>query len=87
MNIQQLRDKIENSNGKIFSVEFVKKDGSVREMTARLGVTKHLVGGGPSTTAHIPKYMTVFDMQAEGYRNINFDTIKRVKFEGTTYTF
>ena len=29
MNIQQLRDKIESSNGKIFSVEFVKKDGLV----------------------------------------------------------
>jgi hypothetical protein len=30
---------------KIFSVDFIKKDGSLRTMIARLGVRKHLQGG------------------------------------------
>ena len=33
---------IHDTDGKIFSVSFTKKDGSHREMNARLGVKKHL---------------------------------------------
>lgn len=82
-----IRQTILNANGAIFSCSFVKKDGSVRDMTARLGVTKHLVGDGPSKTAHIDKYVTVFDMQKQAYRNINVETIKRITFNKQTYVF
>ena len=33
---------------KFFSVEFYKKDGTLRKMQCRLGVTKHLKGGTKS---------------------------------------
>lgn len=69
--------RILNSNGKIFSVEFVKKDGSRRLMNCRLGVTKHLKGG--SSTLDPNKFITVYDLQSEGYRAINVDTILNVK--------
>ena len=36
---------IYDTGGKIFGVSFTKKDGSHRDMTARLGVKKHLKGG------------------------------------------
>jgi hypothetical protein len=70
-------DRILNSNGKIFSVEFIKKDGSRRLMNCRLGVTKHLKGG--SSTLDPNQYITVYDMQSKGYRAINVDTIIDLK--------
>jgi hypothetical protein len=67
-------------SGKIFSVVFTKKDGSSRKMRARMGVTKHHVHEGrPSTTSHIPKYLTVFDLEKEAYRTVNVDTITDFK--------
>jgi hypothetical protein len=69
--------RILNSNGKIFSVEFIKKDGSRRLMNCRLGVIKHLKGG--SSTLDPEKYITVYDLQSEGYRAINKDSIINVK--------
>ena len=40
--VKQLRELVQN---KIFSVEFTKKDGTLRKMVCRLGVKKHLKGG------------------------------------------
>ena len=70
-------ERILSSNGKIFSVEFVKKDGSVRLMNCRLGVTKYLKGG--SSTLDSNKFITVYDMQSKGYRAINKEAIINVK--------
>jgi hypothetical protein len=70
-------DKILNSNGKIFTVTFIKKDGSTRVLNGRLGVTKHLKGG--VSTLDPDQYITVYDLQSEGYRAINRATIIDVK--------
>lgn len=89
MNNESLKERIElvdkaGENGRVFGVSFVKKDGSLREMTCRLGVTKHLHGGEDSTS-HIPKYINVFDMNKEAYRKINAETLKEIRFGGETY--
>ena len=70
--------------GKIFTVTFIKKDGTERVLTGRLGVTKHLVGG-ENTVAHKPEYLTVFDMQKGDYRNVNLDTVMSLKCNGKDY--
>jgi hypothetical protein len=70
---------------KIFSVVFTKKDGSEREMVCRLGVKKHLKGGEKKYDTDALNYLTVYDMQAEGYRTINVNTLKRIKVDGVTY--
>ena len=70
-------DRILNSNGKIFTVEFTKKDGTIRIMNCRLGVTKYLKGG--SITLDPNKFITVYDMQSKGYRAINKDAILTVR--------
>jgi len=70
-------ERILSSNGKIFSVEFIKKDGSVRLMNCRLGVTKHLKGG--ASTLDPNKFITVYDLQSKGYRAIDKKTILNVK--------
>jgi hypothetical protein len=66
------------SNGKFFSVKFVKKDGSIRQMNCRLGVVKHLRGGERT----LPRdYIVAFDVNADekgGYRAINPATVLAV---------
>jgi len=70
-------DRILNSNGKIITVKFVKKDGSLRVMNCRLGVTKHLKGG--CSTLNPDKFITVYDLKSEGYRAIDKESILDVK--------
>jgi hypothetical protein len=62
-------------NGKIFSVTFVKKDGSLRKMTARLGVKKNLKGVGLKFDPAEKNLLVVFDMHKRAYRMINLKTI------------
>lgn len=78
MNRQQKLEIIKSTKGKVFTANFVKKNGDLRSMNCRLGVTKHLKGGD-NTTAHIPEYVTVFDMQKKAYRNLNLDTLMSVR--------
>jgi hypothetical protein len=72
---------------KIFSVSFYKKDGTLREMTCRLGVTKHLKGGELSHNPSDFGHLIVYDMKSEGYRTINLNTLVKIKFEGKEYNF
>ena len=71
---------IAQSKGKFVTVTFKKKDGNLRKMNCRLGVTKHLKGG-TSTVDH-DKYLVVYDVQNAGYRCINKDTIVSVALGG-----
>ena len=75
-----------NSNGQFFTVTFMKKNGDLRKMNCRLGVTKHLKGG-KSTTDHVPRLMTVYDVKANGYRCINMETVQEIKFNGNHIIF
>lgn len=79
------KKKIMSTNGKFFSVQFEKKDKSIRDMTCRLGVKKFLKGG-KSTTAHIPNLITVCEIGKSQYRCVNIDTLKTLKVEGQVFT-
>jgi len=80
---RNLASIVENSNGKIFRVSFVKKDGSVRHLIGRLGVTKCLKGG--KKTVSEDQYLTVYDLQKQGYRSVNKDSIIEVAFRGALH--
>ena len=80
MDLDQL---ILNSAGKFVTVRFVKKNGELRTLNGRLGVTKHLKGG-VSTLNH-DQYITIYDVVNEGYRAINRETIIEVKVGGAAY--
>jgi hypothetical protein len=69
-----------NTNGKFFTVTFKKKDGAVRTMNCRTGVTKALKGG-KSTIDH-DKYLLVYEMASKEYRCINKDTIMHIAVAG-----
>ncbi len=66
------------SNGKFFSVKFLKKDGSERQMTARTQVRKGLSGGERCLPL---KYLSVYDIQKQQYRSINPESILEVNSE------
>lgn len=74
-------EQIKKTNGKIFSVTFVKKDGTIRKMTARLGVKKDIKGVGLSFDPTAKQLVVVFDMQKRAYRMINLQTIIQFKHE------
>ena len=72
----------EASDGKAFTVEFVKKNGEVRVMNARLGVKKGLTGRGMKYNPVKRGLLPVYDMQKQARRMINFDTIMSYTIHG-----
>ena len=72
------------TEGKFFTVVFVKKDGTVRTMNCRTGVKKHLKGG--VSTLDASQFLTVYDLQSAGYRAVNYSTIQSVTCNGVTIT-
>ena len=84
---KKVKDIIERQGGKIFRVVFRKKDGTLRKMVCRRGVKKHLKGGENKVEAPDRPYMTVFDLQAGGYRTVNTDTVLSIKAGGREYKF
>lgn len=81
--MENLDSIIDGTNGRIFSVVFIKKDGTQRRMVARLGVTKYLKGG--NATLDRNQYIIAFDMVKKAYRAINRDTIVSVEAMGAHY--
>lgn len=82
MDVIKVRKQL--SGGKIFTVTFVKKDGSIREMNARLGVKKGVKGVGMSYDPIERGLLPVYDMQRDGFRMINCKTIKKIVHKGET---
>jgi len=76
---------IKSTGGKIFGAVFVKKDGSIRSINARLGVQKNLKGGN-NGASNKNALMTVYDMSAKGYRMINLATLQQLTVGGTVYS-
>jgi len=67
--------------GKFFKVTFIKKDGTVREMTCRSKVHKYVKGTGkPISDGRISLYEMAADGEgADKYRSMWPSTIKRLK--------
>ena len=78
----QTRKFLENTKGKFFTVEHIKKDGTVRKTNARLGVKKHLKGVGLGYDPIEKELITVYDVKIKAYRTVNLKTLKNIKFHG-----
>ena len=78
---------IKDTNGRIFSVGFYKKDKSFRAMVARLGVYSKRKTINRKSFAHKldNSYVLVFDMQKREYRMVNLETLKYIKMNGRKY--
>jgi hypothetical protein len=76
---EEFRDVV---GDKIFYCEFEKKDGSIRKMICRLGVTKHLKGGELTYNPADYNNLIVFDMAVKEYRTIKFDKLRNIRYNG-----
>ena len=89
--IEQKRQILDSANGQIFSVRFIKKDGSVREMTCKKWIEKAFTTGsknaGVNTVSHKPEYYTAADLGCGEFRNINLNTLISCKVGGKEHNF
>ena len=85
INKETAKKYIYETNGKIFSAVFTKKDGEKRTMVCRQGVAKYVKGVGLKFKPEERSLIGVFDMQKEAYRFINLDTLEKIKIKGTEY--
>ena len=81
-NFKETLSEIQKANNTIFSVEFIKKDGSVRTMTARLHVKKGVKGTGMAYNPIEKGLLPVWDMQKNGFRMINLKTVTKLQIKG-----
>jgi hypothetical protein len=81
----ELKEVINLMGEKIFTITFVKKDGSVRVMNARRGVKKGVKGVGMSYNPTEKDLVVVFDMQKEAFRMVNAKTVLEIKADKEHY--
>ena len=74
--------KIQTAESTIFSVEFIKKDGTVRNMVARLNVKKGVNGNGMAYDPISKGLLPVWDMQKNAFRMINMKTVTKLQIKG-----
>jgi hypothetical protein len=86
----ELLEKINLLSGRFFTVEFIKKDGTIRKMNCRTGVKKYLSNNGKQIKLSSPidnGILRVYDIHAKGYRSINLDTIKKINYNKITLKY
>jgi hypothetical protein len=71
--------------GRFASVVFEKKDGTLRKLTGKTHVNKHINGNGASYDAHERGQIRVFDVNADGWRTVTADRVKEVVANNTRY--
>ena len=94
MNSAEIKELLLAQEGKLFGVEFVKKDKTIRRMSARLGVRKG-VKGVVDRKAEDDRLnlLTVYDFNADktdetqgGFRRVNLSTVRSVTIQGEKYS-
>ena len=71
----------ELKNGKIFSVTFVKRNGQVSNMNAKLVVKKN----SKKTESSSKGNFTVYSMNNQRYYTLNLGSVLRIKCNGVEY--
>jgi len=77
--------KVQN-NGKVFRVDFTKKNGKLRTMVCRCGVRSKLSGGKAGYSFVDKGLLSVYEF-GTGYRTVSVDEITLIKFAGVAYLF
>ncbi len=82
--VNAVKAMLNGSNGKFLTVTFKKKDGTMRTINGRSGVTAHLAGGVRTTDPK--KYFMIYEMNV-GYRSVNYETVTEIKMDGRVVKF
>lgn len=75
--IDTLETIIKGSNAKLMTISFVKKDNTIRTMYCKVGVKKHL-SKNPNkrkSTLKSTNTIRVYDVENNGYRSFNLDSV------------
>lgn len=87
INKNKAKELIKESKGLIFSTTFIKKDNTIRILTGRLQVTKHLKENAKKQPYDPNKYnlQPVYDLKAKGYRMLNLNTLLTLSINNNKY--
>ncbi len=80
-----VKSKIQSQGNKIMSCTFKKVNGDSRQMNFRLGVHFGKEIGPGTAEKDENSYVTVYDMNTDGYRNVNISTMIALKISGEQY--
>jgi len=98
MSIEQKRELLNSASGRIFSVKFLKKDKSVREMSCMRWLKDALTYGvedvRPNSCSHLPNIYTLADINAINprtgkkgdYRNLDLNSLIEVVIDKKHYS-
>lgn len=75
---------IHSTNGKLFTVTFLKKNGTERTINGRLGVSKGVKGTGKNNGIALG-YISMYDVQEKGFKMVNSRTITELRTNKTIY--
>lgn len=81
MNVNTIRNILDNAGPRFITVQFVKKNGELRVMNCRTGVKKYLKGGR-DTLADKPYLYKVYDVRRKAYRCVNLNTVVNIRMDG-----
>ena len=73
----ELKAMIKTTNGRFFSAEFIKSDGSRRKIVARIGCHKGVKGTGRKLKKE--HLIAVYEPKVKGWRTINLETLQNFK--------
>ncbi len=74
-----------NNTKDVYSVTFKKKDGEIRKMLAKQGVSYNLKGGTNKVVKPTNSYISTFDVNAFAYRTLNLATIISLVINDESY--
>lgn len=75
-----VKNLVENTKGRFFKVSFRKKDGTVRDMTCRIGVKAHMT---TNKERHFDHGAVVWDTTKEQYRTVLYASVLYFKCGST----
>lgn len=81
MNIQLLKQAIKKTNSTLFTVRFIKSDGTERTMYCKTGVKRHLSKRPDKRVLQNtnPNIVRVFDMESKSYKSFKLDYVLEFK--------
>ena len=80
------KELIKDTNGRIFSSTFIKKDNSIRTLTCRLGKRyKSETGRKAPYKPQNYNLLPVYDMRIKDFRMLNFNTLLTLTINKNKY--
>jgi hypothetical protein len=77
---------LKGKRGKMLTIAFRKKDGSLRILNTVTGVRKDITGAGLRYDPDKYGYIILYDLKAKGYRTVNINTIGDVRMDKQVFT-